>query len=147
MRHIGHRALWVGPALSVTGLQAVYDHGIEAIVDLAINEPIPQLSRELIYCRFPIVDGEGNRPELLKLAVTTTGGLIRSATPTLVFCSAGMSRSPAIAAAALAVATGESPADCLAEVTAVGPKDLSPPLWQDLLQVLSILTGSPTPGR
>jgi protein-tyrosine phosphatase len=136
MRHIGNRALWIGPALNTVGLRQVHENGIEALVDLAINEPIPQLTRELIYCRFPIVDGAGNRPELLKLAVTTTADLIRSHTPTLVFCSAGMSRSPAVAAAALAVATGQSPADSLAEVLGSGPRDLSPPLWQDIVQLL-----------
>src|SRR6187401_2612739 len=137
MRRIGNHGLWIGPALNAAGLRTVHDHGIEALVDLAINEPIPQLTRELIYCRFPIVDGSGNRPELLRMAVMTTADLIRSGTPTLVFCSAGMSRSPAIAAAALAVATGQSAASCLAEVLGSGPRDLSPPLWQDLVQLLS----------
>jgi len=136
MRRIGNRALWIGPALNAAGLRSVYEHDIKALVDLAINEPIPQLTRELIYCRFPIVDGSGNRPELLRIAVMTTADLIRSGTPTLVFCSAGMSRSPAIAATALSVATGQSPADCLAEVFGSGPRDLSPPLWQDLVQLL-----------
>jgi protein-tyrosine phosphatase len=136
MRRIGNRALWIGPALNADGLRAVHENGIEALVDLAINEPVPQLTRELSYCRFPMVDGSGNRPELLRLAVTTTADLIRSGTPTLVFCSGGMSRSPAIAAAALAVATGRSPADCLAEVFGAGPRDLSPRLWQDLVQLL-----------
>ena len=137
MRRIGNRALWTGPALNAVSLRAVYENGIDALVDLAINEPVLQLTRELIYCRFPLVDGSGNRPELLRLAVTTSADLIRAGTPTLVFCSGGMSRSPAIAAAALAVATGQSPADCLAEVFASGPRDLSPPLWQDLVQLLS----------
>ena len=136
MRRIGNRALWIGPALNAAGLQTIHDHGIEAVVDLAINEPIPQLTRELIYCRFPIVDGSGNRPELLRMAVMTTADLIRSGTPTLVFCSAGMSRSPAIASAALAVASGRSPEDCLIEVFASGPRDLSAPLWRDLLLIL-----------
>jgi protein-tyrosine phosphatase len=137
MRRIGNRALWVGPALNAAELRAIHEQGIEALIDLAINEPIPQLTRELTYCRFPLIDGSGNRPELLRMAVRTTAALIRSGTPTLVFCSGGMSRSPAIAAAALAVATGAPPANCLAEVMATGPKDLSPALWKDVLQVLN----------
>ena len=137
MRRVPNRALWIGPALNAAGLREVHDQGIEALVDLAINEPVPQITRELIYCRFPIVDGAGNRPALLSAAVRTTADFILSGTPTLVFCSAGMSRSPAIAAAALTVATGLSPADCLAEVIGTGPRDLSPALWQEILQVLS----------
>ena len=136
MRRIGNRALWIGPAINTAGLRAVHEQGIEALVDLAINEPVPQLTRELIYCRFPIVDGSGNRPELLRIAIMTTAHLIRTGMPTLVFCSGGMSRSPAIAAAALAVASGQSPEGCLVEVIASGPRDLSPSLWSDLLLIL-----------
>ncbi|HEX5104172.1 MAG TPA: protein phosphatase [Pirellulaceae bacterium] len=141
MRRIGNRALWIGPALNAAGLRMVHEQGIEALVDLAINEPVLQLTRELIYCRFPLVDGAGNRPESLRIAVETTADLIRSGTPTLVFWSGGMSRSPAIAAAALSVATGASLADCLAEVVAAGPKDLSPALWKDIGEVLGGMSG------
>jgi protein-tyrosine phosphatase len=141
MRRIANRSLWISHALGAEELRAVHKEGIEALVDLAINEPVSQVTRDLIYLRFPIVDGSGNRPQLLQLAIRTTAELIRSGTPTLVYCSGGMSRSPAIAAAALAVATGASPANCLAEVMASGPKDLSPALWKDVLQVLDGMAG------
>ena len=136
MRRVSNYPLWIGHALDPLDLRAVHAAGIEALIDLAINEPVPQLTRELIYCRFPIVDGSGNCPELLRLAVQTTAKLIRTATPTLIFCSAGMSRSPAIAAAALALATGRPAMDCLAELFVDAPRDLSAALWQDLLNVI-----------
>lgn len=115
--------------------------GVAAVVDLALNELPAQVPRELSYQRFPLVDGAGNPPWLLRAAVDAVAGLVRSGTPTLVFCAAGMCRSPAIAAAALARANGGTPADALALVTQSGPCDVSPALWNDLLSALA----QPTP--
>ena len=81
------------------------------------------MTRELVYCRFPLVDGPGNPPWLLRAAVETVAGLLRDDVPTLVGCGAGLSRSPCIAGAAiarirscpadegLAIALGSAPAD------------------------------------
>ncbi len=62
------------------------------------------VTRDLVYCRFPLVDGAGNDARILKMAVHTVAELLRKEVKTLVFCSAGMSRAPSIAAAALTVA-------------------------------------------
>ena len=43
------------------------------------------------------------------LAIATLANLIRRRSPTLVCCGAGMSRAPAVAAAALSVASRETP--------------------------------------
>ncbi|MBN1589076.1 MAG: hypothetical protein JW888_06145 [Pirellulales bacterium] len=43
-----------------------------------------------------------------------------------------MSRSPAIAAAALSVVGDQSPDECLEQLTAGGPCDISPALWNDI---------------
>ena len=78
-----------------TGHQRVLDAGIEAIVDLAIDVPSRSTpTRELVYLRFPLMDGEGNSSWLIR-----GGGLLRSrelvrhGVPTLVACDGGMSRS------------------------------------------------------
>ncbi len=134
MRRLANFPLWIGNALDAGDLRHVHAVGIDALVDLGINEPVPLLTRELIYCRFPLLDGAGNSPVLLRLAVQTTAQLIGAKVPTLVFCSAGMSRSPAVSAIALAIVTSRTPEDCLAIVFEDGPKDLSPTLWGDLLQ-------------
>src|SRR5262249_26770590 len=78
------------------------------LIDLALEEPPVPLTRELVYCRFPLLDGAGNSPWLLRAALDTTAALLASRVPTLVFCGAGMSRSPAVAAAALAIVEGHS---------------------------------------
>ena len=79
----------------------ILDKGIKAIVQLAMEEPPLQPPRELVYLRFPLLDGTGNDPNMLHLAISCVATLIRQGTPTLVCCGGGMSRSPAVVAAAL----------------------------------------------
>jgi protein-tyrosine phosphatase len=132
MRRIANFSLWIGNALDARNLRVLHAAGIEALVDLGLKEPVSLLSRELIYCRFPLLDGPGNSPTLLRLAVETTARLISAEMPTLIYCSAGMSRSPAIAAFAIARATRCAPAEALAKVFQEGSKELSPLLWNEL---------------
>jgi hypothetical protein len=128
--------LWIGHAGDARNLRAVLDAGILALVDLAAAElPVP-VTRDLVYCRFPLVDGPGNPSWLLRLAVDTTAALLRARTPTLVFCGAGMSRSPAIASAAIALVSGRPPETCLEELVASGPCDLASGLWKHIKDVL-----------
>jgi protein-tyrosine phosphatase len=77
---------------------------------------------------------------LLRAAIETTESFVRGRIKTLVACSSGMSRSPAIVAAVLALEHGKSPDDCLLELVAGHPHDVSPLLWQDVKQ--AILTAS-----
>ena len=135
MREIIPSQLWLGNAMDVRNLRRIHDLGISAIVDLAFEESVPQITREIIYCRFPIVDGSGNTPELLSAAIETTASFIRNCVPAMVACSAGMSRSPAIVAAALALVHGESPDNSLQQLITGNPHDLSPPLWCDVKNV------------
>jgi protein-tyrosine phosphatase len=94
------------------------------------------LPREIVYCRLPLVDGAGNPPWLLRAAVKLAAGLLRNRTPTLIYCSVGLSRTPAVAAAALALARGRDPLQCLNSLVPDRPHDVSPGLWQDVLAVL-----------
>jgi protein-tyrosine phosphatase len=87
----------------VTGVLGL---GVTAVIDLAIEEPPIQFPRDIAYCRFPLIDGSGNQPAILRAAIETTATFIASGTPTLVACGAGMSRSPAIVAAAMATLEG-----------------------------------------
>ena len=116
-------------------LRLLYDNGIRAVIDLAINEPPAQLGREIIYCRFPLNDGDGNSDALITLAIRTTASLIQSEMPTLVACSAGMSRAPSIAAGSIALLTSRDPDDCLIQMIADAPNDVSPILWTHVKRV------------
>lgn len=132
MRQISPHLLWIGHAGDGRNLKANLDLGIEAIVDLAASEPPPTVTRELIYCRFPIVDGPENSPAVLSLAIETVFRLLRGNVPTLVFCCLGMSRSPVIAAAALSKVLHRDPDECLQMVTAGAPSNVVPGLWQSV---------------
>src|SRR5262249_51838653 len=102
MRRVPGYALWLGHAGDVRNLQGILAASIRAVVDLASSEPPAPLTRELVYCRFPLVDGPENPLWLIRTAVETVACLVRSETPALIACGAGLSRSPCIAAAALA---------------------------------------------
>jgi protein-tyrosine phosphatase len=133
MRRIDGSSLWIGTARDARDLRAVLAAGIEAVVDLAkMCEPVKP-TREMVYLRFPLVDGADNPPWLLRAAVSAVAELVRLDVPTLVACDGGMSRSPVIAAAALWVQTPESaPDEVLRRIAAGGPADVHPALWADV---------------
>lgn len=132
MHEVIPNRLWIGNAAEGRDLRRLLDMGIAAVVDLAIEELPPSLVRELVYCRIPLIDGASNPTERLRLAVQTIASLIRSGTPTFVFCGAGMSRSPAITAAAQAVVESADPNVVLQRIVAGFPHDVSPALWQEV---------------
>jgi predicted protein tyrosine phosphatase len=132
MRDVHQGLLFVADAPSARDVKLLYKHNVQAVVDVAANESPAQLPREFIYCRIPLLDGDGNSPLALKLAVETIVALVRSQTPTVVACSAGMSRSPAIAAAAISLLSAQAPDDCLLQIVHNGPHDVSPRLWAQI---------------
>lgn len=136
MRQISPYPLWLGHADDGRDYQAVFAAGIRAIVQVAAEEPALQPPRDLIYCRFPLVDGTGNARNLLLLATTTVADLLEKRLPTLVCCGAGLSRSPAIAAVALAMVYQEPAEDCLLRVAEHAPTDVAPAFWMEVKDVL-----------
>jgi hypothetical protein len=56
-------------------LQEVLNTGIRAIVQLAMEEPLLLPARDLVFCRFPLLDGIRNDPVLLKLAIDAVATL------------------------------------------------------------------------
>jgi len=136
MRKVEGYSLWLGHVGDVRELRAVLKVGICAIVDLALEEPPAELTRELIYIRCPLHDGAGNAPWMLRFAVESVAKLIREDVPTLVYCSAGMSRTPAIAAAAIASVGMTSFTSAIEQVTKGAASDLSPILIDELQVIL-----------
>lgn len=134
MRSVIPGLLWIGNARDARDPRGLTDAGIRAVVDLAMNEPVSVLPRELVYCRLPLVDGDDDdeSDRILRLAVTTVRDCLRLEIPTLVACSAGLSRSPAVAAMAIAIWRRQDPVEALLEVTAGAPHDLAPALWSRL---------------
>ena len=141
MRQIEGHPLWVGTARDARDIKGVLAAGIEAVVDLALMcEPVVP-PRELVYLRFPLVDGSGNPPWLICAAVHAVEGLVRLQVPTLVACDGGMSRSVVIAAAALWFGSPNEPTDAvLQRAAASGPADVHPALWADVKRYVFTVT-------
>ncbi len=132
MREVIPARLWIGNAVDARDVRRVLGCGIAAIIDLAIEEPPIQFPRDTVYCRFPLIDGAGNSTIVLRAAVELVAHCIVSGIPTLVACGAGMSRSPAIVAAAMAKNERRPLREVLAELTAGQPHDVSPGLLHDI---------------
>ncbi len=132
MRAVIPDLLWIGNARDGRNVEAVLRLGIEAVIDLAVEEPPMLFPRETAYCRFPLIDGEGNRPAMIQAAIDTTIGFIRGNVPTLVTCNGGMSRSPAIVAAALVTIEKIAAETALERVARSGPHDVSVSFWAEV---------------
>jgi len=131
--------IWIGNAGDARNLRGLHETGVRVVVDLAIDEPPAQLSRDLAYCRLPVVDGGDDCDSLLALAVSTVCHCLRSGIPTLVACSGGMSRSPAVVAVALACWKGLDPTEALRQLTVDHPHDVAPAFWARLMAVKALL--------
>jgi hypothetical protein len=137
MRQVPGYSLWLGHVGDVRDLHRIHAAGILAVVDLAINEAPASVPRDLVHCRFPLIDGMGNPLWVIQAAVETVACLLRSETPTLVYCGAGMSRSPCIAAAAIARVRGCSDSEGLAVALQSAAADVSPGLWAEVREILA----------
>lgn len=139
MKQITPYQLWVGHAGDGRAPPVIVDNGIKAVVQLAVEELALQLPRELIYLRYPLLDGSGNKPLLLRLAIDGVAKLVEAGTPTLVCCGGGMSRSPAVIAAALAIVERTDLDEVLARMLRSHPADISPALWAEVRRLMPTL--------
>jgi hypothetical protein len=144
MRHVADRVLWLGHAGDLRDPRPVLAAGIEAVVELADNEPFAPLPRELVRCRFPLSDGGANPPWLLRLAAEAVAALLRARVPTLVCCAGGLSRSVCIAAGAVALAEGRPLDEALTSLVSSGPADVSPGLLAQVREALGVVLDTGT---
>lgn len=136
MRRITPYKLWLGHAGDARNYRKIYEAEIRALILLAHEEAPDSLPRDLIVIRIPLLDGSCNDPKLIQLAITTIVSLIESEVETLVTCSAGLSRSPSIVAAAIATFEASDPIKSLQRVTSGFSTDVSPSLWNQVIHVL-----------
>jgi protein-tyrosine phosphatase len=136
MRNIIPDRLWIGNAHDIQDVRGVLSLGIRAVVDLAASETPIRYPRDIAYCRLPLNDGSENEPAILRLAIDSAAEFVRGGIRTLVACSAGMSRSPAVVAAALAIVEGQEPDEALQRIASTGPHDISPSLWDEIKQAI-----------
>ena len=132
--------LWIGNAGDGRETARLLHNGIVAVINLAAEVPSPNVSpRSMVYCHFPLVDGPQDDPTILRVAIQTVATLLKSQVPTLVYCGAGMSRSPAVVAAALAIVQGGSPEEKVTEVVAGHPHDVSPQVGRRSLLAVTLI--------
>jgi protein-tyrosine phosphatase len=136
MRQLVGRKLWIGNAGDLRDPRAVNASGIQAIVELADNEQLATLPRDLIRFRFPLSDGGANCDWLIRLAVNSVAALVEARIPTLICCSCGLNRSVCVAAAGLAIVDGRPFHDAILAVAKSGPADVSPGLLAQFQSVL-----------
>ena len=135
MREIIPGRLWLGNAGDGRDPARLREAGIAAVINLAVEEPSATLPRTMTYCHFPIMDGTQECEGVLAVAIQTLVALLRNQVPVLVHCGAGMSRSPAIVAAALAMIEGGNPEDRLRQLVSGHPHDVSPQLWEAVRRI------------
>lgn len=135
MHEVIARRLWIGNAGDARQPAELLQAGIRAVVDLAYEELPPAPPRELILLRVPLTDGEDNAPESLELAIGSVERLLRPGIPTLVVCSAGLSRSPVIAAAAISRVDQIPLKTALEKIQQIRPLDVSARLLNDVEQI------------
>ncbi|QDT66926.1 dual specificity protein phosphatase family protein [Calycomorphotria hydatis] len=129
--------LWIGNALEARDLKLIHDLEFKTVVDLAINEPPLSPTRELVYLRLPLNDGAGNSPALLKFTILSIVELLKSGTKTLVACSAGISRSPAVVAAALSIHQKLDYQEALTRIATNAPSDCSASLVTGIAKLIT----------
>ncbi|MEM9412733.1 MAG: dual specificity protein phosphatase [Planctomycetota bacterium] len=132
MHEVHPGLLWIGHAMDVRDPQSIFDVGISAVIDVAYEETPSGVPRQLVYCRFPLNDGGGNEPGRIVQALKTTTDFLRSGTKTMVACSAGMSRSPSIAAFSLALHLSERPEDVLERIGKLKSLEINTDLWNEI---------------
>lgn len=140
MREIIPGWLWIANSRAANDISSVLSVGVKAVIDLAIEEPVIVYPRDIIYCRLPLVDGEGNSPKLINMAIDLAATCLTDRIRLLIRCSVGMSRSPLIAAAAIARARQIPLGEALTEVAQGAPHDISPGLWVEVEQALQLRT-------
>src|ERR1043165_5724570 len=136
MRQIADRKVWIGNAGDLRDPSELFTAGIEAVVELADNEAMAVLPRELIRLRFPLADGGTNPDWLVRLAVNSVSELLRAPVPTIVCCSNGLSRSVCVVAGAVALVQGRAFKDSLVTVANAGTADVSPGVFKQFQMVL-----------
>jgi hypothetical protein len=136
MRKIVPYELWIGHAGDLQNVPSVLGQGIAVVMELADSEVPAKLPRDIIHLRIPLSDGGDNTPALLQLAVHSVASMLNARMPTLVACSAGLSRSVAIASAAVAVHEKRPFESTLLDVCQNHPADVAPRLVNQIDEML-----------
>lgn len=132
MHEVHFDLLWIGHMLDIRERESLFDIGVTNVIDVAYEEKPAQLPRQLVYCRFPLNDGAGNEPSVVLQALRTACDFLKFKSKTLIACSAGMSRSPTIAAFSLAHHLKVMPEEVIERIGDKKSLELNPDFWLEV---------------
>ena len=107
--------LFVGTAKDATDDSNLKTHGVTTIISLTHETP-SFAEQELTLHSIPLIDGPQHNREQFTKAVEETIAALEADETVLVHCSAGASRSPTVAATALALSQDMKLEDALQQV-------------------------------
>jgi len=139
MKSVFDSNLSIGNVSEGHNTQLLFDQEIESLVDLAYEEKPASYPREIFHLRIPLIDGQGNSRLRIRIAIISVAEIIRADSKALIFCSAGLSRSPVIVIASYALVTQSDPGMLFDQYSENYPHQISPPLWNDVLSVYTEL--------
>jgi len=99
------QGLFVGTAEDASDASTLRDHDIAVVVSLTHTGPPGDIPADVTLVNVPMMDGPQNSRTAFETAVGDVLSRLDAGEVTLVHCSAGASRSPAVAATALAIHT------------------------------------------
>jgi len=97
--------LFVGTAADASDASTLRDHDIAVVISLTHTGPAGDVPADVTLVEIPMMDGPQNSRDAFETAVGEVLARLDAGETTLVHCSAGASRSPAVAATALAYHT------------------------------------------
>jgi hypothetical protein len=113
-------AIAIGNYLEAQNTELLRHHGFRSVLSLDGSLTSDDAGRlgVAVVVAFRLVDGAGNDPRVLKMAIEALGDLVGSNAPVLVHCHAGRSRSVVVVAGHLANTQGVDAEEGIARVTA-----------------------------
>lgn len=140
MIRVPESRLLLGTSEDLKDIRTVLGEGISAIIDLGIEEPVPLLPRATNYCRLTLSDDGENDPATVAAAIRMAATFLAGDHDVLICCHAGLSRSPSVAAAALAITRGQSASHALCMLGGLKRTDVSAAFWNQVVTVLSTMS-------
>jgi hypothetical protein len=138
MRQVAGHSLWIGHVGDLLDVRRLMEMEIEAVVEVADNEQMAVLPRELIRCRFPLSDSGESPIWLLKYAAESVALFLHSGVSVLVCCSMGMNRSVCVAAGGISIVENKPFHEVIEGLAVSGPADISPGLYFAMQQALNM---------
>ena len=139
MIRVPNRDVWLGNASDLRDMRSLLNTGVAAIVDLAIEEPIPAMPRVINYARFALTDDGEGAETTIAAALRLVTSFIDGSVPIAICCNAGMNRSPSIAAAGMALAFRSEARAELRTIAGLKAIDVNPALWSRVVGVCETL--------